>query len=793
MAKERTREVGRRRDAPFGARLRSLREAAGLTQEELAEKAGLRAKSISDLERGVRKHPYPHTVRSLADALKLSEGERTALFAAVPKRGSKARTPPANDSGPTLPVPPTPLVGRERELEEVTVLLMRPEVRLLTLTGVGGVGKTRLALEAARDGAELFPDGVIFVGLASLSDVTLVVPTICQTLELRHIGNRSLHTALQDHLRQKKLLLVLDNFEHVLEAAPEIAELIETCPHLTVLATSRAPLRLRGEQGYPVSPLGLPASTRSPAAAEVVGSPSGRLFVERARATTPAFELEAANAAAVASICWRLSGLPLALELAAAKVRFLNPSSLLSRLDQALSAGWARDVPERQRTMSATLDWSYDLLSALEKALFRELSVFAGGFSMAAAEAVHPAGDGDDVLHLLGELVGQSLVAFEALPDTNDDEPRYGMLEPVRQYASEKLEESAEAEDDLQRHALFFLAFAERAEPRIKGSDQVQRLDRLETENDNLRAAIGWSLETEDTQTASRFGWALGMYWVMRTRHREGRSWMEQTLARTNLSAKMRGRAHWALAVCMYGSGDDRRMEKVARDGVALSRLAKDKDGEASALGILGFAALMLGEFDRAIRILEEALEIFRELGNVWGSSHILTHLAVVPLRRGDFSRAADYAGEALTLSRRTGTGSPRTYRLTSWRRRPGRRASTSSRSSTSGRRWRSLTSCGTGWTLPTAYRASQRRPERGTSSDVPRGCSAPLTRYWRPQAPPSAPWRNVDYTSACRTPRASGWESGHGPPRGTRGGPWSSMRRWRTHSSTTRPRPHKQ
>ena len=258
----------------------------------------------------------------------------------------------------------------------------------------------------------------------------------------------------------------------------------------------------------------------------------------------------------------------------------------------------------------------------------------------------------EDVLDLLGRLVEQSLVTVKRTPRGG---VRYGMLEPVRQYALERLEQSAEAEDVLQRHALFFLAFAERAEPRIKGSDQVQWLDRLETENDNLRAAIGWSLETEDTQTASRFGWALGMYWVMRTRHREGRSWMEQTLARTNLSAKMRGRAHWALAVCMYGSGDDRRMEKVARDGVALSRLAKDKDGEASALGILGFAALMLGEFDRAIRILEEALEIFRELGNVWGSSHILTHLAVVPLRRGDFSRAADYAGEALTLSRRTG------------------------------------------------------------------------------------------------------------------------------------------
>jgi transcriptional regulator with XRE-family HTH domain len=230
--------VSRGRDALFGARLRKLRDAAGLMQEELASRSGLSAKNISDLERGVRKHPYPHTVRSLADALTLSEEERAALFAAVPKRGGTSAAAPEE---PTLPVPPTPLVGRERELEEVTVLLRHPEVRLLTLTGVGGVGKTRLALEAARNGAGDFPDGVNFVGLASLTEVTLVVPTICQTLELRQIGQRSMHAALQEHLRYKELLLVLDNFEHVLEAACEIAVLIELCPSLTVLATSRAP------------------------------------------------------------------------------------------------------------------------------------------------------------------------------------------------------------------------------------------------------------------------------------------------------------------------------------------------------------------------------------------------------------------------------------------------------------------------------------------------------------------------------------------------------------------------
>jgi transcriptional regulator with XRE-family HTH domain len=375
------RDTNKEHDAPFGVKLKELREAAGLTQEELVFRAGLTAKAVSALERGQRRRPYPHTVRSLADALDLSDAERASLRATVPGRGDTAPAPDAAVA-PVLPVPPTLLVGRKREVEEISGMLGREMVRLLTLTGTGGVGKTRLALQVAREAAGLFRDGVVFAALAPLKDVTLVLPTIAQALILRDIEGLSSREVLQAYLRDKRLLLVLDNFEHLLEAAPEVAKLIEGCPNLHVLATSRAPLRVRGEQEYPVPPLEVPDPTHVPNLEDVGGAPAVELFVERARAASPAFELTRQNAASVAVICWRLDGLPLALELGAARARFLGPTALLSRLDRALDAGGARDLPERQRTMRSTLDWSHDLLHEPEKELFGRLSVFAGGIRL---------------------------------------------------------------------------------------------------------------------------------------------------------------------------------------------------------------------------------------------------------------------------------------------------------------------------------------------------------------------------------------------------------------------------
>jgi predicted ATPase/transcriptional regulator with XRE-family HTH domain len=659
--------MGAERNDTFGGMLRGLRGAAGLTQEELAMQAGMTAKGLSALERGERRRPFPHTFRSLADALGLTDEERSVLLAAMPPRrdekpqadGGAApdlRTldhPVSNSSPAGLPAPTTPLVGRERELEEVKNLLGRPGTRLLTLTGVGGTGKTRLALEAARL-VEGFPDGAAFVALAPLGDATLVIPTIARSLGLQESTGMPPLDAVREYLRGRKMLLVLDNFEHVTGASSEVSFLLETCPDLAVLVTSRAPLRIRSEQEYPVPPLGLPASTVSPDPEEVLSSPSGRLFVDRARAASPAFEVTAENAGAVAAICWRLDGLPLALELAAARSRFLDPASLLLRLDRALSGGWVRDLPERQRTIQAALDWSYDLLSEEEKALFRRLSLFSGGFTLGAAETVGAADglESEDVLDLLGLLVDQSLV----LAETPSGRMRYRMLEPVRQYALDKLRESGEQDGVRIRHAGYYTELSEEAEPRIKGRDQVAWLDRLETENANLMAAISRSSEAGDPETAARIGWAIAMYWVMRARHSEGRRLMGQALALApEAPPGVRARIIWGLAVCIYGTGENERLMEVAGEGARLARQAGDRRLEANTAGMMGFAALQLGDFDQATRILEESLTVFREMELDWDTAHILNHLAIPPMQRGRFDQAADYAREALAMTERTG------------------------------------------------------------------------------------------------------------------------------------------
>jgi predicted ATPase/DNA-binding XRE family transcriptional regulator len=435
------------RATTFGARLRSLREGAGLSREELASRAGLTAKGIGALERGERKRPYPHTVRSLADALELTGVERDAFVDAAPRRTGMAFTTTVEsvEPTPTLPMPPTPIIGREQDAAKVRSLLEGDGARLVTLTGPGGVGKTRLALEVSGRVRDRFPEGVALVALAPVGDPTLLLPTVAQVLGLREAGGRSARELLHGYLKERRLLLLLDNFEHLLAAAPEVAALLASCPSLKVLATSRAPLRLRGEQEYPVEPLPVPDLSRVPTPGDVEGVPSVRLLVERAREASPGFGLTQQNAAALAAICRRLDGLPLALELVAARLKLLPPTALLARLDAALPllSGGPRDLPERQRTMQNTVAWSYDLLGPGEQTLFGRLAVFAGGFELPAAEAV----GGDAVLEGLSALLENSLVRPDVRPPGGDAEPRFTMLETVRAYGLERLAASGEEEE----------------------------------------------------------------------------------------------------------------------------------------------------------------------------------------------------------------------------------------------------------------------------------------------------------------------------------------------------------
>ena len=487
---------------------------------------------------------------------------------------------PAAPSPRHLPPQRNTLVGRERELEAAKKLLMQDDIRLITLTGPGGTGKTRLAVQLAEDVAEQFAGGVWFAGLASILDSGLVVSAIAQALEVRASGNRPLVEDIKEHLRlSPRALLVLDNFEHVLAAAPVVTELLGASRELKILVTSRAALHLYGEQELQVPPLALP-DPRSLCPVELLSEyPAVALFVQRARAVKPDFTLGEENAAAVVEICARLDGLPLAIELAAARVKVLTPAAILGRLESRLRllTGGARDLPERQQTLRRAMDWSHELLTGEEQKLFRRLAVFVGGFTLEAAEAVANAGEDLDldVFDGVASLVDKSL-----LQQTGESagEARFGMLETIREYGLERLAASGEEAATRRAHAAYFLVMAEDGAPHMAGgAEQAQWLERFFSEHDNIRAALGWLTRTGNADWGLRLALALSQFWLEHAHPTEGREWIAALLKLPGGSAPMRMRALVvAIALCNR-QGDFASAIELTRECLALAREQGDR------------------------------------------------------------------------------------------------------------------------------------------------------------------------------------------------------------------------
>ena len=578
-------------------------------------------------------------------------------FAAIRDRLTERPIKQVQARPTNLPVQRTALVGRKKEVAAVKELLLRQDVRLVTVTGPGGIGKTRLAVQAASELVEHFPDGTHFVALASLGDPSLIASVIVQTLRIREAGGHSAIEILRKNLQDASraaMLLLLDNFEHLVQAAPSVAELLATAPHLKIMVTSQAALHVYGEHEFPVPPLALPDS-RSKASVEVLSQcPAVALFVQRAVAAKPDFELDRGNAAAVSEICARLDGLPLAIELAAARVKVLSPSLMLTRLANRfqLLTGGARDLPQRQQTLRATMDWSYDLLSPAEKKLFRRLSAFAGGCNLEAVEAVcDTKGDLDlNLLDGMASLLDKSLVQQI---EQGKGESRFVMLETIREYALEKLAASGELPLTKRAHAAYCLVLAEEE----AAEESEKWLARFGFEHDNFRAALEWLTETGDAEWGLRLGTALFRFWEVRESLAEGRDSLGKllNLAGAQAPTKARARALFAAGVLAGGQGDYPSADALLGESQDIARRLGDKTGAAVSLNALAVVAGDRGDVAGARTLFEESLALWRELGDPKAIARALSNLASVLKLQGDYDRALALHSECLSIFRELG------------------------------------------------------------------------------------------------------------------------------------------
>jgi len=606
---------------------------------------------------------------ALTEAVKAESSGRTlSVLIADPSRersaGAEQRSDQLHIRFYNLPGPLTPLIGREQEIQAVCGLLQRSEARLVTLTGPGGVGKTRLGLEVATALLHDFPDGVCFVSLAPISDPDLVVATIAQALGIQEAGEQPLADLLQASVRDKRLLL-LDNFEQVAAAAPGLADLLSVCPQLKMLVTSRAVLHVRAEHEFPVPPLALPDLEHLPGSETLAQYTAVALFLQCVQAARPDFRLTPANTRAIAEICVRLDGLPLAIELAAALIKLLPPQALLTRLAhrlQVLTSG-ARDAPVRQQTLRNTLAWSYDLLDAEEQRLFRRLSVFVRGCTLEAVEGIYnvlgntPA----EVLDGVASLMDKSLLRQV---EQEGGEPRLLMLATIREFGLEALEASGEMESTRRAHATYYLALAEDAELELGGPRQGARLGQLEREHDNLRAALSWSLEQtgdagaredeRNREIALRLGGALRGFWRVHGHISEGRNFLEHALAaREGSAAFVQAKALLAAATLAYIQGDYERAEALCKESLALYRELEDLPGIAHSLHELGLVSSTRGDIATARSLLAESLALARVVDDELLIAWALLHQGQVESSQGEYARARTLFEESLAIHRR--------------------------------------------------------------------------------------------------------------------------------------------
>jgi len=700
--------VSSREYASFSALLRHFRLAAGLTQAALAERAGLSERAVNDLERDPHRTPRLETVTLLAETLGLSPDDRAQLLAAARPEGTHApQQPTALAASPTppgarLPDAPNRFVGREQEVAAICARLQEPDVRLLSLTGPGGIGKTRLALRVATTLESTFADGVVFVPLEALVDASLVLPAIATALGTTEPSSAPLAQRLAEWLRAREMLLLLDNFEQVMPAALEIEHLLAACPSLTILVTSRVPLRLAREHEYAVPALTLPDRTTQATRADILACDAVALLVQCAHAAAPGFTLTDANASTVATICARLEGVPLAIQLAAARFKLLPPAVLLARLDQQLAilTGGPRDAPERQRTVRATLDWSYQLLTPPQQTLLRRLAVFAGGWTLEAAEGVC-AGAGvepTEVLGLLGDLVGQSLVVVSE----QDGAVRYRLLETIREYGFEKLRDAGEEALLRDRHFAWFLHLAEEIDAQTWIMAPPAPLRRvLRAEADNFRAALVWSRQEMSGQAELRLAAALQKFWSESAN--EGRLALRSALQRADpgVDGAIRARALLVAAglaamqtdaveaaqlaedaVSLFGErGDERNLALALAIGMRnlmgnptadpgqlatawdeilrLSRLADNPRAVAETLWFRGDTALQHGDYAAARRYLDECVVVSRQLDDPVMLSYSVISLSRVACIDGDAVQARALAEEGLALRRQEASAWP--------------------------------------------------------------------------------------------------------------------------------------